>query len=47
MVFPGQEHWSGWPFPFPWGLLSPGIELEFPALAGGLFTAEPFDQSFD
>ena len=39
--FPRQEHWSGWPFPFPENLLDPGIEPRSPALAGGCFTIEP------
>ena len=41
MGFPKQEHWSGLPFPFPGDLPDPGIEPMSPALAGGVFTAEP------
>ena len=39
--FPRQEYWSGFPFPPPGGLPSPGIKpasLTSPALAGGFFT---------
>ena len=32
--FPGQEYWSGLPFPPPGDLPDPGIEPESPALAG-------------
>ena len=35
-----QEYWSTLPFPSPGNLPDPGIQLEFPALAGGFFTAE-------
>ena len=38
---PRQEYWSGLPFPSPGDLPNSGIELEFPALAGGFFTTEP------
>jgi len=41
MEFPRQEYWSGLPFPSPGDLPDPGIELVFPALAGGIFTTEP------
>ena len=41
MGFAGQEYWSGLPFPSPGDLCHPGIEPASPALAGGLFTAEP------
>ena len=41
MGFSRQEHWSGLPFPPPGDLPNSGIELEFPALAGGCFTTEP------
>ena len=37
MGFSRQEYWSGLLFPPPRDLLSPGTELESPALAGGLF----------
>ena len=39
--FPGQEYWSGLPFPTPGDLPHPGKEpmsLMSPALAGGFFT---------
>ena len=39
--FPGQEYWSGKPFPPPGDLPDPGMEpmsLMSPALAGGFFT---------
>ena len=41
MGFPRQEYWSWLPFPPPGDLPNPGIELTFPALAGGFFTTEP------
>ena len=44
MRFPGQEYWSGLPFPPPGDLPDPGIELTTsasPALAGGFFTTAP------
>ena len=39
--FPRQEYWSALPFPSPGDLPNPGIEPEFPALAGKFFTIEP------
>ena len=39
--FPGQEYWSGLPFPSPGDLPDPGIKLASPAMAGGFFTVEP------
>ena len=44
MEFSRQEYWSGLPFPTPGDLPDPGMEPGTPvapALAGGLFTAEP------
>ena len=41
MGFPRQEYWSGLPSPSPEHLSDPGIEPEFPALAGRFFTTEP------
>ena len=41
MGFPRQGHWSGWPFPSPGDLPSPGIEPVSPALVGRFFTTEP------
>ena len=40
-IFFRQEYWNGLPFPSPWDLPDPGIELVSPALAGGFFTTEP------
>ena len=40
MGFPGQEYWSGLPFPLLGNLPNPGIEPMSPELAGGFFTAE-------
>ena len=40
MGFPGQEYWSGLPFPSLGDLLNPVIEFASPVLAGGFFTAE-------
>ena len=45
MGFPGQEYWSGLPFPPPGDLPDLGMEPAFPALAGGFFTAEPSGKS--
>ena len=42
MGFCRQDHWSGLPFPSPWGLPGPGMKptsLMSPALAGGFFTS--------
>ena len=39
--FPGQEYWSGLPFPSPGDLPDPRMEPACPALAGGFFTTEP------
>jgi len=41
MGFPRQEYWSRLPFPSLGDLPNPGIELESPALASGVSTAEP------
>ena len=44
MRFPGQEYWSGLPFPPPGDLPDPGTEQVSPAapvLAGGLFISMP------
>ena len=41
MEFPGQEYWSGLPFPSPGNLADPGIKPASPALADGFFTTEP------
>ena len=40
MRFPGQEYWSGLPFPPPGDLPDPESSV-FPTLAGGFFTTEP------
>ena len=43
-----QEYWSGFPFPVPGDLSSPGTEPMSPvssALAGRFFTAEPPEKS--
>ena len=39
--FPGQEYWSGLPFPSPGDLPNPGIKLVPLALAGRFFITEP------
>ena len=43
MGFPGQEYWSGLPFPSPGDLPYPGSQPESPVLTGGFFffTTEP------
>ena len=41
MAFSRQEYWSGLPFPTPWDLPDPRMELKSqasPALAGGFLT---------
>ena len=35
------RYWHGLPFPPPWNLPDPEIELVSPALTGGFFTTEP------
>ena len=37
MEFPGQEYWSGLPFPSSRDLPDPGIEHKSPVLHGGKF----------
>ena len=39
--FPGQEYWSGLPFPLPGDHSDPGTEPVCPALTGGFFTTVP------
>ena len=41
MVFPGQEYWSGLPFPSSGHLPISGMESASPALAGGFFITAP------
>ena len=41
MGFPGQEYWSGLPFPSPGDLPDPGIEPGSPALLADSLTSEP------
>ena len=41
MGFSRQEYWSGLPFSSSGDLPNPGIEPQFPALAGRFFTTEP------
>ena len=41
MGFPGQEYWSGLPFPSPGDLPDLGIKPVSPALAGAFFTTQP------
>ena len=41
MGFPSQEFWSGLPFLFPGDLSVPGVEPEYPELAGRFFIPEP------
>ena len=42
MGFIRQEYWSGLPFSSPGDFPNPGIKSSSPALAGGVFTAEPW-----
>ena len=41
MGFPGQEYWSGLPFPSPGDLPDPGIEPVFPTLQVDSLPSEP------
>ena len=41
MEFSRPEYWSGWPFPSPGDLPSPGIEPKFPALQADSLPIEP------
>ena len=45
MGFPGQEYWSGLPFPSPGDLPDLEIKLMSPALADGFFTTQPLGMS--
>ena len=39
--FPGQEYWSGVPFPSPGDLPDPGIKLRSPVLQADSLPSEP------
>ena len=41
MEFSRPEYWSGYPFPSPWDLPSPGIEPTSPTLQADSLPAEP------
>ena len=41
MDFPGQEHWSGLPFPSPGDLPNPGIKPGSPSLQGDSLLSKP------
>ena len=41
MDSPGQEYWSGLPFPSPGDLPHPGIEPRSPALQADALTSQP------
>ena len=41
MEFPGQEYWSMLPFPSPWDLPDPRIELWSPAFQADSLLSEP------
>ena len=43
--FPGQEYWSGLPFPPPGDLPDPGISCDS-CIAGGFFTTELQGKTF-
>ena len=47
MGFPGQEYWSGLPFPSPGDLPKPGIELGSPVLQADSVPAEPPGKPID
>ena len=44
MGLPGQEYWSGLPFPPPEDVPDPGIKPTSPALGGGFFTTVPSEK---
>ena len=44
MEFSRPEYWSGWPFPSPGDLPSPGIEPRSPALQADSLPAEPQEE---
>ena len=46
MGFSRQQYVSGLPFPLPWDLPHPEMELKAPALAGEFFTTEPPGKPF-
>ena len=46
MGFSRQEYLSGLPFPLPWDLPHPEMELKAPELAGEFFTTEPPGKPF-
>ena len=46
MGFPGQEYWSGLPFPSPGDLPDPGIEPRSPVLQADSLPAEPPGKPF-
>ena len=46
MGFSRQEYLSGLPFPLPWDLSHPEMELKAPELAGEFFTTEPPGKPF-
>ena len=41
MGFSRQEYWRGLPFPSPWDLPNPGIELGSPSLQSNSLPSEP------
>ena len=45
--FPGQEYWSGLPFPSPRDLSNPGIEPQSPALRQQVLKIKGIDVSAD
>ena len=44
LEFPGQEYWSGLPFPSPGDLPDPGIKPTSPAVSGRFFTLESLEK---
>jgi len=47
MGFPGQEDWSGWPFPSPGDLPNPGLKAGSPALQEDSSSSESSGKSLD
>ena len=46
MEFSRQHHWSRLPFPSPGDLADPRIKFVSPALADGVFTTEPHNETW-
>ena len=47
MGFSRQDYWSALPFPSPWDLPNPGIELRYPTLQADALPSEPPGKKWD